>query len=340
LRQIEQQRACQSHRNVELIDRFAKKTTIEKPGRGLPHRFRKSAVDGATAGIAGDGRRANPPFLESSALLAEMQMTINAAGLRMFDGNLDRFVIVTLLGRETVLSKVEMRPIPVHALAISLNRSPETVRRHVDALIATGFCERQRGGVVVKADLLQRHDFTAMLALVHDCFVRFVEDLRLNGPIPETTAAPRGYDWRVGLRTAIDIMLATLENNTTTHGSWLDLVIFSAVLCANARRYGDDSGALGERHAVPMIVVARTLGLPEATVRRHIRSSENGAIARTAKGLLVSETWSRDPAHREISLHTQSNIRRLLIRAGNEGFPFNALDSAYLVGRPPRTEFV
>lgn len=301
-----------------------------------------ATTDDGLAASRGTAAPREAPFLRSSALLAELQMTVNAAGLRLFDANLDRFVIATLLGRETIFSKVELRPIPVHALATSLGRSPETVRRHIDALVEADFCERLRGGVVAKPSVMQEPRVAAMLVLVHDSFVRFVDAWRSCAALPPTSPASQPYDWRVGLRTAIDIMLATLDANSATHDSWLDLVIFSAVLCANARRYDELGGPLDARHAIPVSVVARALGLPEATVRRRANGKDgfHPAIARTSKGLVLRESWLRAPGHRDVALRTQSNIRRLLVRAGQDGFPFDTLERAYLEGRPPPSPFI
>ncbi|MDP2261397.1 MAG: hypothetical protein Q8J89_16945 [Caulobacter sp.] len=63
------------------------------------------------------------------------------------------------------------RPVSVHALALDLALPYETTRRHVNALIDHGLCERVEAGIVVRAEVLERD---AMLATHR----RNIENLR------------------------------------------------------------------------------------------------------------------------------------------------------------------
>lgn len=53
------------------------------------------------------------------------------------------------------------RPISVHALALDLALPYETTRRHVNALIGQGLCERVEAGIVVRAEVLERDAMVA-----------------------------------------------------------------------------------------------------------------------------------------------------------------------------------
>jgi hypothetical protein len=273
-------------------------------------------------------------------LLAEMQTTIVTAGLRAFDGKLDRFVIATVIARDVLYARPEVTPISVLSLASSLNRPFETTRRHVHALIDLGYITRHPGGVITAADWPDNPEITALTHLSHDAFVRFAEALKSNNLLPAIPRSPRAYAPATGIRSAIDIMLAAADSNIETHGDWLNLVIFSTIVFANTQRFfsdADRSGGLDPRHAVRTSAVARTLALTDITARRRVArlSQPGGAIMRTSKGLLVSEPWMMSPAAKEASARTSNNVRRILMRAAADGFPFDDPASAYIDRRPP-----
>ena len=151
-------------------------------------------------------------------LLADMQTTINAAGLRAFAGDMDRFVIFTLVLREGLRGQKPARPISAHSLSTSLGRSFETVRRHVNGLIASGYCERVKGGVIASAGMIDRPEMRTLFALSHDSFVRFVEDLVAAGGLPPIAPSGNPYDSAIGISGAVDIMLTAVDSNRGRHG--------------------------------------------------------------------------------------------------------------------------
>lgn len=53
------------------------------------------------------------------------------------------------------------RPVSVHALALDLALPYETTRRHVNALIEQGLCQRVEAGVLVRAEVLDREGMVA-----------------------------------------------------------------------------------------------------------------------------------------------------------------------------------
>jgi len=227
---------------------------------------------------------AHRPIRVMTRCLAEMQTNILASGLRTFDGDLDRFVIYTLIVRQSYGANPGGAPSPISAysLAASLSRSFETVRRHVLALIARGFCERVERGVLATPHGLALPEIRNLAALAHDSFVRFVEDMTQVGvPVP-SGRTDVAYSMVVGLQAAADVMLATTETNRNVHDDWLSLAIFSTIFAANMREVSDDP-ALSRRfatslepvpvsqwHPVRSIAVARALGLPPSTVHRQI----------------------------------------------------------------------
>jgi hypothetical protein len=73
------------------------------------------------------------------------------------------------------------RPISVHALALELDIPYETTRRHVNALIADGYCVRTETGIIVPATVIARDQMSMALRRNFENLRRLVGDLREGG---------------------------------------------------------------------------------------------------------------------------------------------------------------
>jgi hypothetical protein len=279
-----------------------------------------------------------------TCLLAEMQTRINAAGLRSFDGDVDRFAIFSLIVRESLQRNPRGKAISTHSLAISLSRSFETVRRHVLALIAAGLCVRSSSGVVVRAEVMERPDIAALMRLAHDSFVCFAEGLVEVGGWQAVRAPATPYTSQVGIAAAVDIMLAATDSNRAIHRDWLDLVLFSTVLYANLQRSRAAGAAesFGPDHAVRPAALAQAMHLPETTVRRRLTflAGDTGSLTRVAQGYMVSHAWMAQPSAIDTSARTYATIRLIMTQAVANGFPIAQPGDAYLDGRPSAVALV
>jgi DNA-binding transcriptional ArsR family regulator len=270
--------------------------------------------------------------------LAELQTTIVGAGVRAFDGWLDRFVIYTLVTRLSGLAQPEAAtPISVHALAASLGRPYETMRRQVNALVAAGLVERREGRILTRRDPLRSGTIAALVGTTHDAFVRFVEHLALaREALPVARAGL--YDPATGVQVAADIMLAVAQTNRDKHDGWLDLVLFSTVVAGNCRATAPGSQPIPAVRPVGAAAVARTIGIGHATVSRHLAAmAQTGQLARRREGYVVNRAWLDDPAAQAVTQLSLHNVRRLLGAIAARGFPFDDPASAYLGERPPLT---
>lgn len=299
-----------------------------------------------------------PPIRLVTRLLAEMQTSIVMAGLNAFDGDLDRFAIFTLITRQSRATpprsdgagnvETAVKAISVNSLAASLARPFETVRRHVNGLIAGGYVMRVPNGVVAKAPETQPPAITAAWTIAHDAFVRLVEDMQMfDLPMPVARAGAPAYNPAIGVAAAADIMLAVADGNRGLHQEWMNLVLYSTILCANTRRYTYDP-VLARRYAdqrqVPpeslrrplrSTALARTLNLPYSTVHRRLEQLvADGRVVKRPDGLLVSEDWLNLPGSVAVSTASYQNIRRIVAAATLAGFPIVEPGRAYLRGRP------
>ncbi|WP_155006362.1 hypothetical protein [Sphingomonas hengshuiensis] len=290
-------------------------------------------------------------------LLARMQTGIVAHGVRAFDGDLDRFVIFTLIARQSMAGTVgyagaQAVPISMHALAGSLARPYETVRRHVIALTERGLCLRTPDGFIVSPDSVALPPMPALTAATHDHFVRFVEDLDTLGiPLPRQRR-DIAYLPQRGVQAAIDLMLAVTHSNRDLYQDWSELTIYSTIVSANTRdyacdpvlatRYADQTSRVPETYHLPVraSVLGRVLGIPESTVRRKIAALiAAGRIVRRREGLVFSQDWLNLPDSVATSTESHGNIRRVLDRVAAAGFPFDDPGSAYLKGSPDPVRF-
>jgi len=73
------------------------------------------------------------------------------------------------------------RPVSVHALSVSLGIPYETTRRYVNKLLADGYCQRVRRGLVVPGDVLLRPEMVAALKRNFANLQRLTSGLRRSG---------------------------------------------------------------------------------------------------------------------------------------------------------------
>lgn len=290
------------------------------------------------------GDAAEMPIAQVSAAtrhLAELQTSLMATGVRAFGGRIDRFIIYTLAARVTGLSDAEaaaMVPTSAHALAASLDRPYETIRRHVNALIDDGLCVRHGNRIHVTPEGLRRPRLAHLLRWAHDCFVRFVEDLGTTGEVlpPSRNGIP--YEMANGVRTTVDIMLAALQTNREDDAGWLDLILFSTVVAANCRNRRIGDPLVRADRPVASRTVARTIGVTPTTAHRHLLAmAATGQLVRDRSGFRVNGAWLAQPTSQAMNDASLQTVRRLLRGLAAQGFPFDDPARAYLAARPPFT---
>ncbi len=224
-------------------------------------------------------------------------------------------------------------PVSVNALAASLARPFETIRRQANMLIDAGLLVRSDAGLAVPLQVICDPRAAQMADQCHDLLVRLVEDVRaanfmLSEPRPGVTYDPRG-----GIGIAFDLLLATVECHHQRRENWTRLALIFAIEWAN-RRFAHSAGP----HLAPVkpSTVARILGLPYATVSRNIETLvAAGKLRRVPEGLLIAPDLLDGPAAADARLALANRARQLLGRLSQIGFPLDRPAGAYIGSRPP-----
>jgi len=312
-----------------------------------------------------------PPTRLIARYVAEIQLATLVALLdaleasRPGSSSLDRAVILMVIMRASLqgdrtASDGELLPddeapdaaISVNAIAASLGRPFETVRRHANALVADGLCKRTKRGITLQIRSQCRPEMCAAIRKIHDLMVRLIDyAVAHEVPMPPIRASTC-YNRHATVVAGLDLMLAAAEYLHAYYADWLEMFAVNAVLVANARpvtfnpvlarQYANNETIPPESLRTPVAVadIARALRVPYSTLQREInRSIERGQLRRTHGGILITDAQIAAAAVNAAGPIASARAMRAFGRLSQGGFPFNDPASCYLVGPPPLLDF-
>jgi DNA-binding Lrp family transcriptional regulator len=179
------------------------------------------------------------------------------------------------------------RPVSINAIAASLRLPFETVRRRVNELIAGGVVVRGETGLIVPEAFLTAPAYVASVEASHYRLIAFFHEANAAGwvgDLPRSAYPPEAeLPMRAAARLTADYVLRAAANLMPLGGG----VAGVAVLV----------GVAGSDEPVTAPALARRLGMPAETTRRHIlRLARQGACRRTDAGYLVDDAILAQPA--------------------------------------------
>ena len=226
----------------------------------------------------------------------------------------------------------DRRAISIGALARSLGRPFETVRRQVARLRAMGLLTVEADGVRIADGAAAEPRVAALL----DAFVRhfrtMLAGLRASDvPLPgdlDPAAVARGP----ALDCALDIYLYAIEAHGPLHRGWMELLIIGRTLIMNnagirdspslsrAFAAADAIAPANLRRPVTPAEVAREMGLPRQTVGRHLKAAvANARVEEVGDGYVVSVAWLSHPQQIANARQMVHHLRRALVALAKGG---------------------
>ncbi len=242
--------------------------------------------------------------------------------------------------------------ISVNAIATSLKRSFETVRRHINTLIAAGVLQRTVQGVVIAPAVLAHPMITAALERMHDGIVALVESLARSAvPLP-ATRSDQTYDPDATIATAIDLALAPFEIFAPHYENWREMAVTNIVVIVGARdvthdpvmtrRYADaDTVPPADiRRAISTAGIARGMRISHATARREVDLGiAAGRFQRVPGGVIATDAFLSGPTITNGGQHAAARAAQALTRLVPGGFRFDDPARCYIVGPPPLASY-
>lgn len=290
--------------------------------------------------------------------LQEFDAGALSVGARYFGGNIDRYVVFSAAARYSgplaAIAAGQRDPfetaskrISVNAIAASTYRPFETIRRHVNALIADGLAERDAGGVMVPARVLRDPGISAMLGEKHDWLVRLLEDMRAAGIVISGQQTDTSYSRWSGIVATLDTLLTALEFHAARHASWTELFLIALTSVGNTHAFlhdprfsrthldYDDLAPRHLRHPVTVRALTNALGISYSTALRHVGAMrKEGMIVRERGGLITADSYITSPRVIADMSASAKHKMKILARLGSLGFPFDRPADAYITGRP------
>jgi DNA-binding transcriptional ArsR family regulator len=258
------------------------------------------------------------------ALLASTIVQANTVGVsRQAD------LQVTYAAAEEVVPDTMRRPVSINALAESLGLPFETVRRRVGGLMAQQICVTVDGGLVVPGAVLNGPAYVGAAFAGYERLRRLHRELLTLGLLQDLPPPSVGFrDGVVPLRTvarlATDFVLRFVELVMAHFGEVQDTLLFVSIIRWNTEDLGPEfSGGPGGRaedfppdavrKPVTTAALARHIGLPAETVRRHLVALEARGLCRAEgrRGFIVPAEVLARPEAQAVMDDNWRNLQRL-----------------------------
>lgn len=234
---------------------------------------------------------------------------------------------------EVLLDDARRRPVSVNALATSLGLPYETVRRRIAALVGRGVAVMVEGGVVIPAATLRQPGHGMAALRTYDRCRRLYGQMKAIDGLPALSRPARlpagaAPVWTV-TRLVGDYGLRFVELAMRELGELQDSLLFLGIIRQNvehlglAELRGDDGAPLPDRLRRPVsaTALARRLGLPAETVRRHVAHLVEEGLCRSLgrAGFVVPAEVLALPAAQTVMDENVSNLHRLFTALGQLG---------------------
>lgn len=328
----------------------------------------KALIDSA-ATPAPEGDAASVPSRLIARFVSEVQLSTVAAMVEALEVHcgrsitFDRAIVLMVIMRAgphfncastglAVPPEELNRAISINAIAASLGRPFETVRRHVNALVGAGVCVRTPRGIVMQVEIATLPALHRAVRRAHDLMVLLVDYVRAHGITLPRVRPDRPYVPSATIAATLDLVLAAAEYLDPHYEDWLEMAVVNAVMAANARpitfdpvlawRYCNVDTVPPETLRVPVSVahVARALHIPYSTAQRQVnRSIAKGQVRRVRGGIMVTTGQLHTAAVRIAGPAATARAMRAFGRLVPGGFRFDAPGDCYLDGAPPLLDF-
>lgn len=228
------------------------------------------------------------------------------------------------------------RPVSINALASSLRLPFETVRRRVRNLAAQDLCRFVDGGVIVPQAVLSSPDYLTNAFAAYERLRALYYELRdrellADLPAPTIAFGPGQPPARAVARLTSDYVLRVADALVTLAGGLLNGVVLLGVFRGNIEHLGPDAPerqVVGSEQPLPdqvrrpvrLSVVARRVGLPAETTRRHLADlTRRGLVTKVGPGLIVPGEALGSPAVRAFMEANLTNLQRLFVALAQLG---------------------
>jgi DNA-binding Lrp family transcriptional regulator len=224
------------------------------------------------------------------------------------------------------------RAVSISAVAASLRLPYETVRRRISRLAKSGACSITPRGVMITAERVSDPAYLVVATARYERLRRFYRELKALGvlsnlPRPPADVAITEPPIRIGNRAISEYMLRVMDQMMLRLGDPLTGLILLEMARANAEHLPVQSVAVegpvpdAARHPIRTLTLAKRLGLPSETVRRHVaRLEQEGFCRRVDGGRLAALEQLAKPDGRGHGLEdNMSNVQRLFAKLASLG---------------------
>lgn len=220
------------------------------------------------------------------------------------------------------------RPASINAIATSLGVPFETARRRIGAMADAGICIITMKGVIVSSAATNAPAYRAACAVQFEKLHNLYDRLRaiefLEAPLPPSIPFEAGNPpHRLAGRLVVEYVLRFTEpitrhiRDVVTGLTLMEIVHANTEELDGGQLSAEDQaseGALPDRFRKPISIaaLARRLGIPHETVRRHVRHLlDRGLCAKVPRGYIIPAEALARPPFLQMFLDNQIHLTRL-----------------------------